>query len=184
MKFLFDFLPLLVFFGAYAAFGIYAATGAAMVATTAQVVWSWARHRKVDRLLWVNFFAVMVFGSLTLVFQDKQFIMMKPTIVYWIMGGGLFVSQTFFRKNAIRLMMESQFDAPERLWNRWNAAWAVFFVALGFVNLFVARNFSEAVWVDFKVFGALLLTFVLVIAQVWTLMPYAKQKEAEEHSVK
>lgn len=180
MKFLFDFLPLLVFFGAYAAFDIYVATAAAMVATTFQIAWSWLRHRKVDRMLWINFGAIMLFGGLTLVLHDKRFIMLKPTIVYWLMAAGMLISYLGFHKNPIRLMMDAHFDAPNRLWTRWFGAWVVFFLALGVLNLFVAHNFSEDVWVKFKVFGALILTLVLIALQVWTLMPYARPEKTGE----
>jgi intracellular septation protein len=180
MKFLFDFMPLLVFFGAYAAVDIYFATGAAMVATAMQVTWSWLRHRKVDRLLWVNFAAIMLFGTLTLILHDKRFIMVKPTIVYWLMAGGLLVSYLVFKKNAIRLMMEAHFNAPDAIWNRWVAGWVVFFFVLGILNLYVAYNFSEDIWVKFKVFGALVLSLVVMALQVWTLMPYARNEEPEQ----
>ena len=49
MKFLFDFLPLLVFFAGYAAVDIFFATAAAMAATAFQISWSWLRHRKAVR---------------------------------------------------------------------------------------------------------------------------------------
>ncbi len=180
MKFLFDFLPLLVFFAGYAAVDIFFATAAAMAATTFQISWSWLRHRKVDRLLWINFGAVMLFGSLTLLLHDKRFIMIKPTIVYWLMAGGMLISYAAFKKNPIRLMMEAHFDAPDRLWTRWCGGWIAFFLALGVLNLLVAYNFSEDLWVKFKVFGALALTLVLVAVQVWTLMPYAREDRTQE----
>jgi len=180
MKFFFDFLPLLVFFGAYAAVDIYFATGAAMVATAIQVTWSWLKYRKVDRLLWINFAAIMLFGALTLILHDKRFIMVKPTIVYWLMAGGLLISYLVFKKNAIRLMMEAHFNAPDQVWNRWVTGWVVFFFALGVLNLYVAYNFSEDVWVKFKVFGALVLSVGLMALQVWTLMPYARDEEPEK----
>jgi intracellular septation protein len=182
MKFLFDFLPLLVFFGGYLLVDLYFATGAAMAATAVQIGWSWMRHRKVDRLLWINFGAIMVFGGLTLLLQDKRFIMLKPTIVYWLMAGAMVVSYAGFRKNPIRLMMEAHFDAPERVWTGWFGGWVLFFVCLGVLNLVVAYSFSEDLWVKFKVFGALALTLVLIAVQVWALMPYARQDGTEERS--
>ena len=178
MKFLFDFFPLLVFFGAYATVDIFFATGAAMVATVIQVTWAWLKHRKVERMQWINLGAILFFGGLTLFLHDKRFIMVKPTIVYWIMSIGLLVYYAGFGKNAIRLMMEAHFNAPDRLWKAWCFGWIAFFFVLGCVNLFVAYNFSEDIWVKFKVFGALLLSFGLIAIQMWTLMPYAREDEA------
>jgi intracellular septation protein len=174
MKFLFDFFPLLVFFGAWLAVDIFFATAGAMAATTIQVAWSWLKYRKVDRLLWINFGAIAFFGGLTLILQDKRFIMIKPTVVYWIIAGGLLIAHYGFRKNAIRLMMDQHFDAPDLLWKRWLMGWVLFFLSMGVLNLFIAYNFSEGVWATFKVFGVLALILILSAAQVFTLMPYAK----------
>jgi intracellular septation protein len=175
MRFFFDFLPLLAFFGVYGFADIYYATGACILATIIQVIWSWCKHRKVDKLLWVNFLAIVIFGGLTLFFHDKRFIMVKPTIVYWIISAGLLFSYVILRKNPIRLMMDSVFDAPEVIWKRWFALCVIFFFALGVLNLLVAYGFSEDIWVKFKIFGALLFCVLLMLAQVLALMPYARE---------
>ncbi len=182
MKIFCDLFPLLVFFGSWLAVDIFFATGAAMVATTIQVIWSALKYRKVEKLLWINFAAILFFGGLTLVLHDKRFIMIKPTIVYWIMASALLIAHAGFGKNLIKAMMESQFNAPDRLWKNWLIGWIAFFFVLGIVNLLVAYNFSEAVWATFKVFGALAMSLVLTVALIWTLMPYARNEEAKEVS--
>lgn len=174
MKALFDLFPLLVFFGAYATVDIFFATAAMMVATTLQVAWVWLKHRKIEKVLMISFGAIMVFGSMTLLLHDKRFIMIKPTIVYWIMAGALLVSHFWFRKNPIRAMMEKHFDAPESVWNQWLYVWVSFFGAMGVVNLLVAYNFSEDIWVKFKVFGTLAISLALAFLQGWRLMRYAR----------
>lgn len=177
MKILFDFFPLIVFFAGYAFVDIFFATGAAMAATLVQLAWSWLKHRKVEKLMWINFGAIMFFGGLTLLLQDKRFIMIKPTIVYWIISSAMLISHYFFRKNPIKLMMAAHFDAPEAVWTRWLVNWVIFFGALGILNLFVAHGFSTDVWVKFKVFGTLTLTLLLAFIQTWMLMRYARQEE-------
>jgi len=174
MKALFDLFPLLVFFGAYATVDIFFATAAMMVATTLQVAWVWLKHRKIEKVLMISFGAIMVFGSMTLLLHDKRFIMIKPTIVYWIMAGALLVSHFWFRKNPIRAMMEKHFDAPEAVWNQWLYVWVSFFGAMGIINLLVAYNFSEDIWVKFKVFGTLAMSLALAFLQGWRLMRYAR----------
>jgi intracellular septation protein len=180
MKFLFDFFPLLVFFAGYAFVDIFFATGAAMAATVLQVAWSWLKHRKVERLMWINFGAILFFGGLTLLLQDKRFIMIKPSIVYWIIASALLVSHYFFHKNPIKLMMEAHFDAPQGVWTQWLLNWVGFFSVLGVVNLLVAYGFSEDVWVKFKVFGTLALTLVLAFIQTFMLMRYAREQEGKQ----
>ena len=174
MKALFDLFPLLVFFGAYATVDIFFATAAMMVATTLQVAWAWFKHRRIEKMLMISFCAIIVFGSMTLLLHDKRFIMIKPTIVYWIMSGALLISFFWFKKNPIRAMMEKHFDAPEAVWNQWLYVWASFFGAMGVLNLLVAYNFSEDIWVKFKVFGTLAMSLALAFLQGWRLMRYAR----------
>ena len=176
MKFLFDFFPLLVFFAAYLTVDIFFATAAAMAATIIQVAWSWLKHRKVDKLLWINFGAFMFFGSLTLILHDESFIKIKPTIVYWVIAAAMAVSHVWFKKNPIRLMMEVHFAAPDAVWRQWLITWVIFFVVLGALNLVIAYNMSTDLWVKFKVFGGLTLTFAVALAQVWSMMRYARNE--------
>ena len=175
MKILFDFFPLLVFFAGYALADIYVGTAAAMAATVAQVGWSWLRHRKVERMLWVNFVAIMLFGTLTLAFHDERFIKIKPTIVYATLAIGLVIAHLGFGRNVIRSMLEAQFAAPAAVWNRWLYLWAGFFVVLGVLNLGIAFTLDTALWVKFKVFGALLLTLAFAVVQSVALARYARE---------
>src|SRR5262249_54633048 len=116
MKFLFDFFPVILFFVAFKAFDIYVATAAAMAATAAQIAWVWARHRKVDNMLWVSLVVIVVFGGATLLLQDETFIKWKPTVLYWLFAAVLAVAELAFRKNLIRSMMGHQVTLPDPVW--------------------------------------------------------------------
>ncbi|MDP2829458.1 MAG: septation protein A [Sulfuricellaceae bacterium] len=176
MKFLFDFFPILLFFAVFKLYGIYAATATAIVATFAQIGWVWVRHRKVDTMLWVSLAIITVFGGATLLLHDETFIKWKPTVLYWLFAVVLLASAGLFKKNLIRTMMEKQFTAPDFIWRNLNLAWALFFAAMGVLNLYVAFNFSTDIWVNFKLFGSMGLMFVFVILQGLALSKYIEEK--------
>jgi intracellular septation protein len=173
VKFLFDLFPVILFFAAYFLYpqvgdkadAIFVATGVAIVATAIQVAWQWLRHRRVDRMLWINLGIILLLGGATLVFRDKTFILWKPTALYWLFAVTLFAADAFFGKNIVRAMVGQQLTLPDPVWRRLNASWIGFFVFMGFANLFVAYNFSEENWVRFKLFGGLGLTFLFALAQ-------------------
>jgi intracellular septation protein len=166
MKFLFDFFPLVLFFAAFQLFGVYVATAVAIAATVAQVAWLKLRRRKVDTMLWVSLAIIVVFGGLTLALHDETFIKWKPTVLYWIFGLVLAVSELGFRRNLIRAMLGAQLQMPDFAWRRLNWSWVAFFAFMGAANLYVAFNFSLATWVNVKVFGGMgmLLLFLLLQA--------------------
>jgi intracellular septation protein len=175
MKFLSDLFPVLLFFGAYSlGHNIYLATSVAIAATILQLAWSWIRHRKVDAMLWVSSALVVVLGGATLLFHDKHFIMWKPTVLYWVMGIALIISERM-GKNGLRAIMGKQIELPDAVWGRLSQAWAVFFAFLGGLNLFVAYRFSENAWVNFKMFGVLGLLIVFAIGQSLALSKYIKE---------
>lgn len=168
MKFLFDLFPIILFFVAFKLWGIFTATAVAIGATLVQIAWVALRHRKVDPMLWVSLGVVTVFGGATLVLHNATFIKWKPTVLYWLFGVVLLGSVVVVRKNLIRAMMEQQVSLPETMWGRLNLVWALFFLVMGCLNLYVAYNFDTDVWVNFKLFGSMGLMVVFILAQsVW-----------------
>jgi intracellular septation protein len=180
MKFLFDLFPVILFFAAYKFAGIYVATGVAIAATFGQIAWVHFRHGKVDKMLWVSLGLIVVFGGATLLLRDPTFIKWKPTILYWIFATALLGSALLFRKNLIRAMLEAQVALPEPLWARLNLAWVAFFAAMGGLNLYVAYNYSEADWVNFKLFGGMGLMLAFIVGQGLVLAKYIPDEKSEE----
>lgn len=180
MKFLFDLFPVILFFIVFKFFGIYAATAVAIVATLLQITWVKYRHGKVDGTLIASGVIIVVFGGATLLLQDETFIKWKPTVLYWLFAAVLLITNSLFDKNLMRTLMEKQLSLPLNIWNKLNLAWAVFFLTLGCLNLYVAFNFSTDTWVDFKLFGTMGLMLLFVIGQSLLLNKYlAEPTDAE-----
>lgn len=172
MKFLFDLFPVILFFIAFKFFGIFAATAVAIIATITQIIYVKLRHGKVDKMLMISGVIITVFGGATLLLKDPKFIQWKPTILYWLFAAGLSGAQLFFNKNPMRSMMEKQISLPDAIWSKLNIAWAILFLGLGFLNLYVAFNFSQDIWVDFKLFGITGIMFVFIILQTLLISRY------------
>jgi len=177
MKFLFDLFPVILFFIAYKFAGIFVATGVAIAGTFVQIGWVWFRHRKVDTMLWVSLAIITVFGGATLLLHDKTFIQWKPTVLYWLFAGTLAGGSLFMKKNLIKQLLAEQMQLPDAAWDRMNWSWVGFFVFMGFANLYVAYNFSEDTWVNFKLFGGMGLMFAFVLVQGMMLSKYIEEKK-------
>jgi intracellular septation protein len=180
MKFLFDLLPVILFFVGFKFYGIFAATGIAIATTLAMIVYSKLRHGKIEKMLLVNGAVISVLGGITLLLHDKTYIMWKPTVLYWLMAAILLVSNLFFKKNFIQQMMSKMMNAPANIWNKLNLTWAIFLILLGFLNLYVAFNYSLDTWVNFKLFGVTSMMFVFVIVQTLLLRKYLIEPSEED----
>jgi intracellular septation protein len=178
MKLLLDFFPIALFFVAFKLWGIYIATGVAIVATVAQIAWFRYSTGKVEPMQWLSLGIIVVFGGATILLHNEDFIKWKPTVLYWLMAGTLAAGQLFFRKDLLKSLMGSQMDLPDAAWRVTNWSWIVFFAVMGVLNLWVAFNFDLDTWVNFKLFGGLGLMAVFVIGQALYLSRYMKADEA------
>jgi intracellular septation protein len=207
MKLLFDLFPLILFFGMYK-WGVSSpeaaqalanqfvsgfvsggvipkdqsalmlATLFAIVGTLAQIVYLLLRRRKVDGMLWLSLVVVAVFGGAGIFFHDEVFIKWKPTILYWSFTLALFAGQALFKKNGIRTVLESQFKLPDAVWARLLLAWELFYLAMGFLNLFMAFVVYKSdltAWVNFKFYGATGLLLAFIVGQTFYLAKYLQE---------
>ena len=174
LKLALDIGPLVLFFAANAKFGIYAATGAFMVAVLIALAVSYALTRHIAIMPVVTAVIVLVFGGLTLILQDETFIKLKPTIIYVLFGGALLVGLAL-GKPLLGLLFESVFHLTEEGWRKLTWRWAVFFLFLAIVNEIVWRTQTTDFWVSFKLFGVVPLTFLFGGLQYPLLMKYSAE---------
>ncbi len=187
MKLLFDFFPLVLFFGAFKLYDIYVATLVAMAASLAQVVFIRIRHQRFETTHLVTLFVILLFGGMTLIFQDDMFIKWKPTIVNWIFAVVVLGSQFIGKRTVLERLLGGQMQMPARIWKKVNISWGLFFFVSGLLNLYVAFYFrthlDEAArtdfWVNFKVFGLLGLTLAFSIIQMMIVARYISTEPAD-----
>ena len=110
MKIILDLFPILLFFAAYKFTSIYEATAVLMAATVVQSLWMYKIDGKLATLQKASLVLILVFGSLTLFFQDDRFIKFKPTLLYSCMALGLLISQFVFKKNFLKSMLGAQVE--------------------------------------------------------------------------
>jgi intracellular septation protein len=172
LKLAFDLGPLVLFFFANSRYGIFVATATFMVAVLAALAASYVMTRSLPIMPVVTAIIVLVFGGLTLILHNDVFIKIKPTIIYAMFGlvllGGL-----FFGKSFLGIVFDSLFHLTDEGWRKLTLRWAIFFLALAVLNEIIWRNASTDMWVNFKVFGMLPLTFLFGALQYPLLRKYA-----------
>jgi intracellular septation protein len=111
---------------------------------------------------------ISILGGTTLWLHDANFIKWKPSILYWLLSGALLFFQFFKKKNLVKNLMGQQIKLNDKTWNQINMTSALFFAGLGALNLYVAFNFSESAWVNFKLFGisGLIMCYAIFIGVV------------------
>jgi intracellular septation protein len=163
MQLLADYFPLILFFIAFKWQGIYVATGVAIVASIAQILYFRMRG-KVSAVHWMSLVIIVVFGGATLVLQDETFIKWKPTVLYALFGLVLSAGKIVFRRDLMALLLKDVALAPA-VWSGVTWSWIGFFFAMAIANWYVAFHFSTDAWVNFKVWGGIGLFLVFALLQ-------------------
>src|SRR5207248_11567253 len=145
------------------------------------LVFSYLATRHLPIMPLITAVIVLVFGSLTLVLHDELFIKLKPTIIYLLFGGVL-LGGLAFGKPLLGAVFDSVFHLSEEGWRKLTMRWALFFFGLAALNEIVWRTQSTDVWVSFKVFGVLPLTFLFAALQFPLMSKYAVPQPKEQET--
>ncbi|WP_018231597.1 septation protein A [Thioalkalivibrio thiocyanodenitrificans] len=206
MKLLYDLLPVILFFLAYKFYdalpepavlavgawlpvalvpgdpghAIYLATAVAMGVMVVQLGLGFAVKRRLEAMPMLTGALIVVLGGATLLLHDPLFILWKPTLVNFLFAVVFLIPPWLGRSTLVESMMGHALHVPKRIWARTNHAWVIFFIVSGLANLFVAYTFSEAFWVDFKLFGMLGMTLVFILGQAVYLARH--HTEPDQHT--
>ena len=163
-KLLIDIGPLAVFFIFYTRSGLQASILPLMIATVIAVLFSYVLEKKIPIMPTVGAGIVLIFGGLTIYFDNEVFIKMKPTIINLIFAiilyGGMLV-----KKPLLKILLGAALRLEEEGWKILTYRWIGFFIALAVLNEIVWRTQSTDIWVNFKVFGILPITFIFTMTQ-------------------
>ena len=175
-------------FPALAALGgpLFVATAFFMVATVIALVASLVLTRRLPIMPVVTGIVVVIFGGLTLWLKDSTFIKMKPTIVNALFGGAL-LGGLLFGHSLLGYVFDAVFKLTDEGWRKLTFRWGIFFFVLAALNEIVWRTtaalgFSDNVWVNFKVFGIMPITFVFALTQLPLINRYTIPEEGKKAS--
>ena len=191
MKQFIDYIPLVVFFSIWAmderavtiaglqheVGGIFSAAEFLLVISIIVYGSLYLIQKRLDKFQWITLVAVVLFCIPTIIFRNTDFLKWKAPIVNWVFASIFLGSRFIGDKPAIEHMMGHAVNAPTELWMRLNTIWIYYFIVLGAINLIVAFTLSEALWIQFKVFGNLILTFTFVLGQMPMLAKYIDVEE-------
>ena len=174
-KLLIDIGPLAVFFIFYTKGDLKSAIIPFMIATIIAVLFSYIMEKKIPVMPTVGAFIILIFGGLTIYFDNDVFFKMKPTIINLlfalILYGGMIV-----KKPLLKFLLGAAIKLEDEGWKILTQRWISFFIALAILNEIVWRTQSTDIWVNFKVFGILPITFIFTMTQ----FPLIKKYQIED----
>ncbi len=176
IKLMIELGPLLAFFAAWGLGGPFWATGVLMVASVIAAFASRAFLGHISPVVIATVVLVLVFGGLTLWFEDPVFIMMKPTIINLLFAGVL-LAGLITKRPFLKLLFGEAFNLTEEGWRKLTVRWIFFFVALAGLNEIIRHYFSQAVWFNFKAYGILTLTLIFAMSQIGLIKRYEPKAE-------
>ncbi|PPR46070.1 MAG: putative intracellular septation protein A [Alphaproteobacteria bacterium MarineAlpha5_Bin7] len=171
VKLLVDIGPLAVFFIFYTRSDLQTAILPFMIATVIAVLFSYIMEKKIPIMPTVGAGIILVFGGLTIYFDNEVFFKMKPTIINILFALILYGGEVF-KKPLLKYLLGGTLKLQEIGWSILTKRWVGFFIALALLNEIIWRTQSTDIWVNFKVFGILPITFIFTLSQFSTIKKY------------
>lgn len=170
-KLLIDIGPLAVFFIFYTRGDLKTAILPFMIATIIAVLFSYIIEKKIPIMPTVGAAIILVFGGLTIYFDNETFFKMKPTIINLLFAGILY-GGIILNKSLLRYLLGAALKLQDEGWDILTKRWIGFFIALAILNEIIWRTQTTDIWVNFKVFGILPITFIFTLTQFSTIKKY------------
>ena len=170
-KLLIDIGPLAVFFIFYTRGDLKTAILPFMIATIIAVLFSYILEKKIPIMPTVGAAIILIFGGLTIYFDNETFFKMKPTIINLLFAGILY-GGIILNKSLLRYLLGAALKLQDEGWEISTKRWIGFFIALAILNEIIWRTQTTDIWVNFKVFGILPITFIFTLAQFSTIKKY------------
>ena len=174
-KILIDVGPLAIFFIFYTRSGLQASILPFMIATVISVLFSYILEKKIPVMPTVGAVIVLLFGGLTIYFDNEVFFKMKPTIINLLFAAILF-GGILINKPLLKYLLGAALKLQDVGWRILTLRWIGFFIALAILNEIVWRTQSTDIWVNFKVFGILPITFIFTMTQFPLIKKYQIEK--------
>ena len=174
-KLLIDIGPLAIFFIFYTKDGLQGSILPLMIATVIAVLCSYILEKKIPIMPTVGAGIVLIFGGLTIYFDNEVFFKMKPTIINLLFAVILYAG-VIMKKPLLKFLLGAALKLEEEGWKILTQRWIGFFIALAILNEIVWRTQSTDLWVNFKVFGILPITFIFTMTQ----FPLIKKYQIED----
>ena len=170
-KLIIDIGPLAVFFVFYTKNGLQGSILPFMIATVIAVIFSYILEKKIPIMPTVGATIVLLFGGLSIYFDNETFFKMKPTIINLLFAAILF-GGAIIKKHLLKFLLGAALKLEDTGWKILTQRWIAFFIALAILNEIIWRTQSTDIWVNFKVFGILPITFIFTITQFSLIKKY------------
>jgi|TARA_B100000945_G_C20253872_1_gene535852 intracellular septation protein len=179
IKFATDFGPLLVFFTVYYKSNkdLISAIPPLIIATIIAVSLVYILEKKIPYVPIIGALLISIFGGLTVYFKNPVFLYLKPTIINILFAIILWGGKSFFKRNLLKIFFKNTIKLEEIGWDKLMYRWIVFFILLAVLNEIIWRTQTEEIWVNFKVWGILPLTFLFTAFQVPLIQKYKQNEE-------
>ena len=131
----------------------------------------WVLTGKLSRMQVFTAVMVVIFGGLTVWFNDERFFKMKTTIVYALFAGLLGIG-LLQGKSWLQWVMQEFLPMRHEGWMILTRRLALVFAAMAVLNEVVWRTMSTDFWVKFETFGLPVALMAFLWVQIMALQPY------------
>ncbi len=161
----------------YGGFVVVTACFVPLLVICSGILWKLTGH--LSKMQIATVVLVVVFGGLSVWFNDERFFKMKPTMIY-LLFGGILGAGLLRGKSYLKVVMEEALAMEDAGWMILTRRLCVFFLVLAVANELIWRTQSEETWVYFKTFGLSAAMFLFFMAQTKVFQVHGIEEDKSE----
>jgi len=171
---MFSIYPIIIFFIFFYFYNISIATLSLSIYYLIFFILLKLKKNVLNKKYFFYFILLLILSSISIIFNNEEIIKWKVSIVNWILAS-MFLFFYYFKKTFVHsYLKKNKIILNKKTVNYVNLSYCLFFLFLGFLNMYVIYNFSTPHWLIFKFFILPFIIILFCIIQIIILYNYIK----------
>lgn len=176
--FFIEFIPTFTFFVASQLYDFYTATAIFMVSALLTFIIGWIYEKHLPILPVIVLLFILVSGSITLMYQQPDAVIISNTI-YYILFGGLLLCGKVINFNILKKIFRGTFAITDYAWDLLTIRWGLFLILIGLGNEYMRLTQTDEAWVEYKFYTTIIISIFALLQ-----LRLSKQYRIASHSNK
>ena len=171
--------PLAFLFGYLITRNLLTATWALVGASGLALIVGYVVERRIAPMPLFAGLTALIFGTLTLVFNDTRFVKIKPTVINTVLAA-IMLGGVWLKKNPLKALLGDAIKLPDPAWRTLTLRYGMFFLCTAVLNEAVWRTQPDGVWIWFRMPGLQILALVFSLSQVPLMLKHAPPESGDK----
>jgi intracellular septation protein len=151
---------------------LFLSVGIGMVLGVAQILWALVRRQTIGTMQWLSVVLIVISGTATFFTHDPRFVMLKPSVIYAIVG------IVMLKRGWMNRYLPPRAERVKDVATAFGYAWAGLMFFSAALNISLALSLDAKVWASIMSFWGIASKLALFLIQYAVMTSIGKRRAA------